>query len=135
MTSQHAMSMGSSYGPTAGAQGKQSLYSVNAAPMSSSQQQHAQAQQLINSYKRTIREQSRELDKRDVEIEQIKRSVKMTQINQVLVENETYRKECIRLRENLEQAIWQNQQLNKNTANARQQQASTLEMSAGATNQ
>ena len=67
---------------------------------------------MINSYKRTIREQSRELDKRDVEIEQIKRSVKMTQINQVLVENETYRKECIRLREALEQALmWQNQQM------------------------
>ena len=64
-----------------------------------SNQQHAQAQQLINNYKRTIREQTRELEKRDQEIEQVKRSVKMTQLNQVLVESETYRKECIRLRE------------------------------------
>ena len=65
----------------------------------SNQQQHANAQQLINSYKRTIREQSRELDKRDFEIDQIKRSVKMTQINQLLVESEAYRSECQRLRE------------------------------------
>ena len=41
-----------------------------------------------------------------MEVEQIKRSVKMTQINQVLVENENYRKECIRLRERLENEMW-----------------------------
>ena len=41
-----------------------------------------------------------------MEVEQIKRSVKMTQINQVLVENENDRKECIRLRERLEHEMW-----------------------------
>ena len=49
-----------------------------------------------------MREMSRELDKRDLEIDQIKRSIKMTQINQLLVENEAYRTECIRLRDHLE---------------------------------
>lgn len=48
---------------------------------------------------------NKEVEKKDVEIDQIRRSVKMTQINQVLVENETYRQECIRLREQLEGAL------------------------------
>ena len=97
--------MGGSQGGASSITGHSKVVAVTAG-MSGERQSHAQAQQLINSYKRTIREQSRELDKRDLEVEQIKRSVKMTQINQVLVENENYRKECIRLRERLENEMW-----------------------------
>lgn len=57
------------------------------------------------------------MEKKDVEIDQIKRSVKMTQINQVVVENETYRIECMRLREQLESALMGMQRL-ANTAAA-----------------
>lgn len=66
-------------------------------------------QQLINSYKRTIREQSKELEQRDYEIDVIKRSLKATQINQVLIENETYKTECVRLRSQIEMMLVQEQ--------------------------
>ena len=66
-------------------------------------------QQLINSYKRTIREQSKELEQRDYEIDVIKRSLKASQSNQVLIENETYKTECVRLRSQIEMMLMQEQ--------------------------
>lgn len=40
-------------------------------------------------------------------MDHVKRSLKMTQINQVMIENESYKNECIRLRDNLEKAMRQ----------------------------
>ena len=34
----------------------------------------------------------------------------MTQINQLMIENESYKHECIRMRDQLEQVLWQQQQ-------------------------
>lgn len=61
--------MTSSMGPAQKVAAQTAYYAPANQTSLSNQQQHANAQQLINSYKRTIREQSRELDKRDLEID------------------------------------------------------------------
>ena len=88
----------------------QTIYAPNAAAFTSNQHSAAQHQQMYNSYKRTIREQSREIIKRDQELDNLRRNVKATQINQLQVENDNYRNECIRLREKLEQIMWEQAQ-------------------------
>ena len=59
---------------------------------------NAQSTQIVNGLKRTIRELRSDLESKDVEIEQMKRNVNATRINQLVVELETFRQECVRLR-------------------------------------
>ena len=56
----------------------------------------------VNGYKRTIREQIKTIEKRDKELEAVKRGMKVTQVNELAVEGGSYRDECLRLREQLE---------------------------------
>ena len=56
-------------------------------------------QLAISGYKRTIREQTKQIEKLDSELESLKRGFRVTQVNELATEGESYKQECLRLRE------------------------------------
>ena len=73
--------------------------------MKSHIQKNVAGTQIVNGLKRTIRELRSNIELKDLEIEQMKRNVNATRINQLVVELETFRQECVRLRGVCEQQI------------------------------
>ena len=61
--------------------------------------------QMVNGLKRTIRELRNNIQTKDNEIEQIRRDMATTNINQLVVELDMTRQECMRLRGMVEQQI------------------------------
>ena len=60
---------------------------------------------MINGLKRTIRELRNNLQTKDVEVDQMRREMATTNINQLMVELDMTRQECHRLRGICEQQI------------------------------
>ena len=45
----------------------------------------------VSGYKRTIREQARSIEKLEVELEVVKRGMRVTQVNELVTEGESYK--------------------------------------------
>jgi len=63
------------------------------------------SQALCLALKRTVQDMKREIAGKDEEVASMRRNIKLTKLNQLSIELNTYKQECIRLRGIAESAV------------------------------